>query len=53
MPWKNGLGRTAEIARAPATGEAFDWRLSIATIAADGAFSVFPGCERTLVPIAG
>jgi environmental stress-induced protein Ves len=53
MPWKNGLGRTAEIAREPAGGEAFDWRVSIATIAADGAFSAFPGCDRTLVPIAG
>lgn len=53
MPWKNGLGRTAEIARAPATGDGFDWRLSIATIGGDGAFSAFPGCDRTLVPIAG
>jgi environmental stress-induced protein Ves len=53
MPWKNGLGRTAEIAREPASGESFDWRVSIATIAADGAFSAFPGCDRTLVPIAG
>lgn len=53
MPWRNGLGRTAEIAREPAGGDAFDWRVSIATIAADGAFSAFPGCDRTLVPIAG
>lgn len=53
MAWKNGLGRTAEIARAPLSGDVFDWRLSIATIAADGAFSAFAGCERTLMPIAG
>ncbi len=53
MAWKNGLGRTAEIARAPAQGDSFDWRLSIATIGADGAFSAFAGCERTLMPIAG
>lgn len=53
MPWKNGLGRTAEIAREPPQGEAFDWRVSIASIAADGAFSAFAGCDRTLVPIAG
>jgi environmental stress-induced protein Ves len=53
MPWKNGLGRTAEIARHPASGAAFDWRISIATIAADGPFSTFPGCDRTLVPISG
>jgi len=53
MAWKNGLGRTAEIARAPAGGTVFDWRLSIATIAADGPFSAFEGCERSLIPIAG
>jgi environmental stress-induced protein Ves len=53
MPWKNGLGRTAEIARHPASGAEFDWRISIATIAADGPVSAFPGCDRTLVPISG
>jgi environmental stress-induced protein Ves len=53
MPWRNGLGRTAEIARHPASGDGFDWRVSIATITSDGPFSAFPGCERTLVPIAG
>ncbi len=53
MAWKNGLGRTAEIARAPAGEKAFDWRLSIATIAADGPFSAFDGCDRSLIPIAG
>ncbi len=53
MAWKNGLGRTAEIARAPVGGDGFDWRLSIASIAMDGPFSAFAGCDRTLVPIAG
>ena len=53
MAWKNGLGRTAEIARHPASGDGFDWRLSIATIGADGPFSAFVGCDRTLVPIEG
>lgn len=53
MAWKNGLGRTAEIARHPAAGTVFDWRLSIATIEADGAFSAFSGCDRTLIPIEG
>jgi environmental stress-induced protein Ves len=53
MAWKNGLGRTAEIARHPAAGTVFDWRLSIATIEADGAFSAFTGCDRTLIPIEG
>lgn len=53
MPWKNGLGRTAEIAREPPRGDRFDWRISIATIGSDGPFSAFIGCDRTLVPIAG
>jgi environmental stress-induced protein Ves len=53
MPWRNGLGRTAEIARHPASGDGFDWRVSIATITSDGPFSAFPGCDRLLVPIAG
>lgn len=53
MAWRNGLGRTAEIARHPAEGVAFDWRLSIATIEADGPFSAFAGCDRTLIPIEG
>ena len=53
MAWRNGLGRTAEIARHPPAGDAFDWRLSIATIGADGPFSAFAGCDRTLVPIEG
>jgi len=53
MPWKNGLGRTAEIAREPAAGDGFDWRVSIAALGSDGPFSAFIGCDRTLVPIAG
>jgi environmental stress-induced protein Ves len=31
----------------------FDWRVSLATVAADGPFSAFPGVERTLVLIDG
>jgi environmental stress-induced protein Ves len=53
MPWKNGLGRTAEIARFPDGDDAFAWRLSIATIACDGPFSAFPECDRTLIPLSG
>jgi environmental stress-induced protein Ves len=33
--------------------EAFDWRVSLATIAADGPFSSFPGVERTLALVDG
>jgi hypothetical protein len=53
MPWKNGQGITREIAREPATGELFLWRLSIAEVAADGDFSLFPGIERTISLIEG
>ena len=50
MPWKNGGGETVEIAVFPeAAGLAdFDWRVSMATVASDGPFSVFPGIDRTL-----
>lgn len=55
MPWKNGGGTTREIAAwPPAAGlDAFDWRLSIADIAADGPFSAFPGIDRQIVLLDG
>lgn len=53
MPWKNGQGISHEIAREPATGETFLWRLSIAEVAADGDFSLFPGIDRTISLIEG
>jgi len=54
-PWKNGGGSTTEIAISPAgTGfEDFDWRVSLATIAQDGPFSVFPGIDRSLALVDG
>ena len=57
--WRNDLGWTREIARgdagSPARADepAFDWRLSIAEIERDCAFSVFPGCDRQLVLLSG
>lgn len=50
MPWKNGGGETVEIAVSPdSAGLAdFDWRVSMATVATDGPFSVFAGIDRTL-----
>lgn len=52
--WKNGGGTTREIAASPgATTEAFDWRVSLADVAADGPFSVFPGVDRTLTVVEG
>ncbi len=55
MPWKNGSGRTTEIAAGPpdAALDAFDWRVSIADVDVAGPFSRFPGVERTIVLIAG
>ncbi len=53
MAWKNGQGITHEIAREPAAGESFLWRLSIAEVASDSDFSLFPGCDRTITLIEG
>lgn len=55
MPWKNGGGVTVEIAIHPpgASVDAFDWRVSMATVAQDGPFSSFPGVDRTLAIIEG
>lgn len=54
-PWKNGGGSTREYAVHPAdagTG-AFYWRLSRARVDRHGAFSVFPGIDRTLTVVEG
>jgi environmental stress-induced protein Ves len=55
VPWKNGGGSTIEIAIGPpdAGFDDFDWRVSLATIAEDGAFSRFPGVDRTLALVDG
>lgn len=54
-PWKNGGGMTREIVCRPAlagTGD-FSWRASVATIAADGPFSTYPGIDRVIVLLDG
>lgn len=53
--WKNGGGSTTEVVISPtgATLDSFDWRISLATIAADGPFSAFPGVDRTLALVDG
>lgn len=53
--WRNGGGETREIISFPPGEQTFSWRLSIATIAADGPFSLFPGVDRviTLLSSAG
>ncbi|HST27466.1 MAG TPA: HutD family protein [Rudaea sp.] len=56
MRWKNGGGWTTELAMFPQSGAdaaAFDWRVSIAEIESDGAFSPFPGCDRHIALLEG
>ncbi len=54
VPWKNGLGHTTELAiNENGSLDDFDWRLSIASVIADGEFSNFSGYQRNLVFIEG
>ena len=55
QPWKNGGGVTREVAAWPdgAGFDTFDWRVSIAEVAAAGAFSRFEGIDRTLAVLRG
>jgi hypothetical protein len=57
MPWKNGQGSTLELVIEPPgaglSGTPFLWRLSIATVAASGPFSRFPGYDRHIMLIEG
>ncbi len=52
--WKNGGGVTWPIAsEPPGFGYEFDWRISLARVAADGLFSSFPGVDRILTVLEG
>lgn len=55
MPWKNGGGETVEVIVHPhgAGLSDFGWRVSMATVASDGPFSLFPGIDRTLAVLSG
>jgi environmental stress-induced protein Ves len=55
MAWKNGGGETIEIAVSPAGAsiDDFDWRISMAHVAAAGPFSIFAGVDRTLAVLEG
>ena len=55
MPWKNGKGETVEIAVFPpgASLDEFEWRISMASVANGGAFSLFPEIDRTLSILSG
>ncbi len=56
-PWRNGGGRTRTIATQPrdalaneaTDGVPWDWRVSVATLEGDAAFSSFPGVDRITV----
>jgi uncharacterized protein len=54
-PWKNGGGTTQEIASWPpgAGLSDFGWRVSIASIAAPGPFSVFANIDRSIMLLEG
>ena len=51
--WANGGGMTYEVIRSPIGGDAFDWRLSVAEVAAEGPFSSYPGVDRILLLLQG
>ena len=55
VPWKNGGGITREIAVFPpgAGLEDFEWRISLAEVAATGPFSLFDGVDRHLTVLKG
>lgn len=55
QPWKNGLGRTRELAVQPSvTGnDDFLWRVSIAEVDSGAPFSVFPGIDRQIALLDG
>lgn len=52
QPWANGRGETLELCRKDGP-QGMLWRLSVATVAEDGAFSRLPGIERILTVIEG
>ena len=52
MPWRNGLGSTIEVLKHQ-PGDSFHWRLSMADVTEDGAFSDFSGYDRCLILING
>lgn len=54
-PWKNGLGRTRELAIQPSGAgmDAFDWRVSVAEVTAAAPFSAYPGVDRVIALLDG
>ena len=54
-PWKNGGGTTREVMVHPpgASFDDFGWRVSIATVARGGPFSIFAGIDRAIALLEG
>jgi uncharacterized protein len=53
VPWKNGGGVTRELATGGGDGSGWGWRVSLAEVAEDGPFSIFPGVDRVIAVIEG
>ena len=53
--WANGAGTTRQVAAEPegSTIDSFDWRVSIADVVGECAFSAFPGIDRTILLVEG
>lgn len=51
--WRNGAGETREICCFPPATRDFNWRASIASIASNGEFSLFPGVDRVITLLEG
>jgi uncharacterized protein len=54
-PWKNGMGRTRELAIHPAGAsmDDFIWRVSVAEVDSASPFSAFPGIDRHIALLQG
>ena len=53
IPWKNGLGVSREIVAGTSEEQQFGWRLSMADITTDAAFSEYRGIDRILAVVEG
>lgn len=55
QPWKNGMGRTREIAVFPPGADmaSFLWRVSVAEVDSAAPFSAFPGVDRHIALLDG
>jgi len=54
QPWRNGGGITRELLAAPGPdAEQWQWRVSVADIERDGAFSSWPGVKRWFAVLEG